>query len=92
VADFGAGELRFDDGSRAELSEREGELLRYLVAQGGRPVPREELLRQVWGLDPRRLETRTVDMHVVHLRQKLRDSGQAILETVRGKGYRVAGT
>jgi len=90
VADFEQRELRFADGTRAELSEREADLLRYVVAQGGRPVPREELLRHVWGLDPRRLETRTVDMHVVHLRQKLRDHDQTLLETVRGKGYRAA--
>ncbi|MEC9054628.1 MAG: winged helix-turn-helix domain-containing protein, partial [Verrucomicrobiota bacterium] len=71
-------------------SEREAELLRYLVAQGGRAVPREELLRQVWGLEPRNIETRTVDMHVAHLRQKLRS--QNAVATVRGKGYMIGGS
>jgi DNA-binding response OmpR family regulator len=42
----------------------------------------------VWGLDPKNIETRTVDMHVAHLRQKLR-SPDAVL-TVRGKGYMIA--
>ena len=51
-------------------------------------VPRDELLRQVWGLEPKNIETRTVDMHVAHLRQKLR-SPDAVL-TVRGKGYMIA--
>ncbi len=86
--DFSRREIRFEDGEREELSEREAELLRYLVAQGGRAVPREELLRQVWGLDPKNIETRTVDMHVAHLRQKLRC--QEAVVTVRGKGYMIA--
>ena len=89
VADFVRHEVRFDDGSSEALSERECELLHYLVQQDGRPVSREELLRSVWGLDPKRLETRTVDMHVAHLRQKLRDAGQTVVVTVRGQGYRV---
>lgn len=86
--DFSRREIRFEDGNREELSEREAELLRYLVAQSGRAVPRDELLRQVWGLEPKNIETRTVDMHVAHLRQKLR-SPDAVL-TVRGKGYMIA--
>lgn len=91
VADFVRHEVRFDDGAGEGLSERECELLHYIVQQAGRPVSREELLRSVWGLDPRRLETRTVDMHVAHLRQKLRDTEQAVVVTVRGQGYRVGG-
>lgn len=86
--DFSRREIRFEDGQREELSEREAELLRYLVSQGERAVPREELLRQVWGLDPKNIETRTVDMHVAHLRQKLRS--QSAVVTVRGKGYMIA--
>jgi DNA-binding response OmpR family regulator len=83
--DFARREVRFEDGTREELSEREADLLRYLVAQAGRAVPREELLRHVWGINPKNIETRTVDMHVAHLRQKLRN--EASLVTVRGKGY-----
>ena len=85
--DFARREVRYDDGSREELSERESDLLRYLVSQSTRAVPREELLRQVWGIDPKNLETRTVDMHIAHLRQKLRDSEAVV--TVRGKGYMI---
>ena len=87
LVDFSRREVRFDDGTREELSERESDLLRYLVAQSGRAVPRDELLRQVWGLDPKNIATRTVDMHVVHLRQKLRNEGALV--TVRGKGYMI---
>jgi DNA-binding response OmpR family regulator len=55
----------------------------------GRAIAREELLQRVWGLDPRGIETRTVDMHVARLREKLHDPPQAarIIVTVRGKGY-----
>ena len=90
VADFLRHEIRFDDGGAESLSERETDLLRYLVAQNGRPVPRDEILRHVWNLDPRRLETRTVDMHIAHLRKKLHDENQQLLVTVRGQGYRIA--
>jgi DNA-binding response OmpR family regulator len=86
--DFERREVRFTDGGSEELSEREAELLRYLVAQGGRAVPRDELLRQVWGIDPRNIETRTVDMHVAHLRRKLRNESAVV--TVRGRGYMIA--
>lgn len=78
------------EGDRQELSEREVGVLRYLIANPERPVPRDELLRHVWGIDPNRIETRTVDMHIAHIRKKLGDQSQEILETVRGRGYRLA--
>ena len=84
--------MRFDDGGREELSEREVELLRYLAGNSGRAIAREELLANVWRISPRGLPTRTIDMHVARLREKLRDdpSQPAILLTVRGKGYMFA--
>ena len=74
---------------RVELSEREVSVLRYLLANPDRPVPRDELLRHVWGIDAARIETRTVDMHIVNLRKKLGDHAQKFLQTVRGRGYRL---
>jgi DNA-binding response OmpR family regulator len=88
TADFSTRVVVFDDGRREELSEREALLLRYLMDSRGRLVTREEILRQVWGLDPNRTETRTIDMHIMHLRAKLGDKDQQTLETVRGQGYR----
>src|SRR5262245_10959930 len=84
-------EIVFADGTRADLSAREAELLRYLAANPGRIVSREELLSRVWGLGPRSMETRTVDVHVARLRAKLRDGDaeEAVLVTIRGKGYRL---
>jgi DNA-binding response OmpR family regulator len=89
VADLARCEVRFRDGSRCELSEREIELLRYLASNAGRAISREEILARVWRIDPSGLETRTIDMHVARLREKLRDdpAEPRILLTVRGKGY-----
>lgn len=88
LADLERSEVRFDDGSREPLSERERELLRYLAGRAGQPVSREEILSRVWRLDPRHVETRTIDMHVARLREKLRDAGEPrVLRTIRGKGY-----
>jgi len=89
VIDLTGAEILFE-GGRQDLSEREVGVLRYLISNPERPVPREELLRHVWGIDPNRIETRTVDMHVAHIRKKLGDTTQEILETVRGRGYRLA--
>ncbi len=86
--DLATGRVDFDDGDDAALSERETGLLRYLLDAAGRVVSREEILRHVWGLDPDRTETRTLDMHIMHLRSKLRDRDQEMLVTVRGKGWR----
>jgi len=85
-------EVQFDDGHREELSEREVELVRYLAANAGRAIAREELLANVWRISPRGLPTRTIDMHVARLREKLRDDAEepAVLLTVRGKGYMFA--
>lgn len=91
-ADLLRRELIRSDGRREELSEREAELLRYLAANGGRAVSRDELLSNVWRVDPVGLATRTIDMQVVRLREKLGDDGEhpRWLLTVRGKGYMLA--
>ncbi|HRX77490.1 MAG TPA: response regulator transcription factor [Pirellulaceae bacterium] len=91
-ADFARREVRYDDGGRSELSEREVELLRYLVINAGRAIDRDELLSNVWRISPRGAATRTIDMHIARLREKLRDdsSQPQIVLTVRGKGYMFA--
>lgn len=86
--DFNRCEVRFSDGQCETLSERESELLKYLARHAGRAVAREELLNNVWQIDARGVSTRTVDMHIARLREKLRD--ESILVTVRGKGYMLA--
>src|SRR5688572_1458043 len=64
IADLARREVRYDDGGRVELSERETDLLRYLAAHAGRAISRDELLLRVWRLNPTRMETRTIDMHI----------------------------
>ena len=93
VADLARSEIRHDDGNRDELSGREADLLRYLAANPDRPVSRDEILQQVWHLDPRRLITRTIDMHIANLRDKLHDDpgNPKVLFTVRGEGYMFTG-
>jgi DNA-binding response OmpR family regulator len=90
--DFARREVRFDSGAREELSEREVELLSYLAANPGRAIGRDEILSNVWRISPRGLATRTIDMHVARLREKLGDRSDQpeILLTVRGKGYMLA--
>lgn len=98
VADLLRQEVRFGSEERVELSQKEVELLRYLANHPGRAISRDELLAHVWRISPEGLATRTIDMHVARLREKLHDdpSEPKILLTVRGKGYmfarEVAGT
>lgn len=76
-------------GGRAlDLTYKEFELLRYLVANPGRVYTREQLLSEVWGYDYFG-GTRTVDVHVRRLRAKLGDH-ESVIGTVRNVGYRFA--
>ena len=74
------------------LSDREVELLQYLATHQDRAITRDEILERVWGLDPAGITTRTIDMHVARLREKLRDdpTRPQIVLTVRGRGYMLA--
>ena len=85
-------EAVFEDGSRTPLSEREADLLAYLAGHAGRAVTRGEILAQVWRLNPEAVETRTVDMHIARLREKLKDdsSDPKVILTMRGRGYQLA--
>ena len=77
------------DGQRITLTYKEYELLRLFLSHPGMAFSREQLLRTVWNTDYA-VETRTVDMHIRTLRQKLGDYGRYI-ETIRGVGYRLEG-
>jgi DNA-binding response OmpR family regulator len=92
IVDLERHETRFADGHRAPLADMEMSLLRHLVLNSGRAISREEILASVWQIDSRRCSTRTIDMHIARLREKLRDDPAAprILLTVRGKGYMFA--
>lgn len=79
-------EVRYQ-GEKIELARKEFELLQYLMENQGLVLTRNQLLCHVWGYDFDG-ETRTVDVHVRTLRQKLGAAGDMI-ETVRGVGYRI---
>lgn len=76
------------NGDEVEMTNREYELLRYLMRHKGIACGRDELLNRVWGFDYIG-ETRTVDVHIRQLRRKLADDeNDPLIETVRGHGYR----
>jgi len=82
--DIGARQVTLDD-RRVELTAIEFDLLRVLAENRGRVLTREQLLEKVWGYDYFG-DTRVVDVHLGHVRQKLCD--ESLIVTVRGVGYR----
>jgi two-component system alkaline phosphatase synthesis response regulator PhoP len=89
--DFRSAEVQ-RDGSPVELSAREFRLLCYLIEHRGETVSREKLLNEVWGYEAMP-STRTVDVHVAWLRQKIESNPRHpnFLLTVHGLGYRFVG-
>jgi two-component system alkaline phosphatase synthesis response regulator PhoP len=83
----GAREVRVD-GAEIELTQREFDLLEYLLRHAGQVVTRDQLLESVWGFQSPG-ETRTVEVHVAQLRKKL--GHPELIRTVRGLGYKASG-
>jgi two-component system alkaline phosphatase synthesis response regulator PhoP len=81
------------NGAPVYLSAREFQLLRYMIERAGCTIPRAELLRSVWGYDESTL-TRTVDMHIASLREKLEENPKhpELIVTVAGVGYKFLGS
>jgi two-component system alkaline phosphatase synthesis response regulator PhoP len=79
-------------GEAVELSAREFKLLRHFIAHRGATLSRDELLTEVWGYDEMPL-TRTVDVHVAGLRQKIESNPKSpeFILTVHGLGYKFVG-
>ena len=77
------------DGENAVLTLKEFELLEKLMRNQGIVLTRDQLLTEIWGYDFDG-ETRTVDVHIRTLRQKLGEQG-SLIKTVRGVGYRIGG-
>jgi len=75
------------NGEPVALTYKEFELLQYLLQNRGFVLSREKIIEQIWGFEFEG-ESRTVDMHIKTLRQKLGESG-ALIETVRGIGYKI---
>jgi two-component system alkaline phosphatase synthesis response regulator PhoP len=88
VIDFQRSEVR-RGGQAINLAGKELQLLRYLIDNRERVVPREEIMRKVWEYSSE-ASSRTIDTHVAWLRQKLEENAQSPrhIQTIRGKGYR----
>lgn len=78
------------DGQVVQLTPREGDILKYLIQHRDRVVTRDDLLVDVWHYSNGKVETRTVDIHIVGLRRKVEPNPAEprLIQTVRGKGYR----
>ncbi len=89
--DFRRAEITRDD-APLELSAREFQLLKYFIEHRGATLTREELLNEVWGYNSMP-STRTVDVHVAWLRQKIEPNPRhpQFILTVHGMGYKFAG-
>jgi two-component system alkaline phosphatase synthesis response regulator PhoP len=87
-ADFQKG-IVLKDGTRVNLAAKELDLLRFLIDRRDKVVSREELLEGVWEYQPG-VSSRTIDVHVAWLRQKLEEDPEypRYIRTVRGVGYR----
>ena len=79
----------FVKGEAVTLTKKEFDMLCYLLENKGMVLTRDQLLNQIWGYDYIG-DTRTVDVHIRTLRQKLGDCGTYI-ETIRGIGYKIGG-
>lgn len=78
----------FYEGKDLGLTLKEFKLLKLLIGKAGVTVEREELFREVWG-EGFMGETRTLDMHIAQLRDKIKEcGGDDVIVTVRGIGYR----
>jgi two-component system alkaline phosphatase synthesis response regulator PhoP len=88
VVDFRRAEV-IRGGRPISLAGKELQLLRYLIDNRERVVPREEIMRKVWEYSSD-ASSRTIDTHVAWLRQKLEENAQSPrhIQTIRGKGYR----
>jgi two-component system alkaline phosphatase synthesis response regulator PhoP len=86
--DFERAEVR-KSGNPINLAAKEMQLLRYLVDHRERVVTREEVLRKIWEYSSE-VTSRTIDVHIAWLRQKLESDPQnpRYIQTIRGKGYR----
>lgn len=80
------------NGQPLELSAKEFQLLRYLIEHRGATISREELLQEVWGYNAMP-STRTIDVHIAWLRQKLEANARVpqFILTIHGLGYKFAG-
>ena len=76
------------DNYRITLTRKEFELLATLVGNAGEIVPRQVLLKDIWGYG-QDIRTRTLDVHIRRIRKKMGNFGEQYIETIFGVGYRL---
>ena len=76
------------NGTEIELTLKEFQILKLLIENKGNVLTRTFLLDKIWGYDYYG-ETRTLDVHIRHLRKKIGDNDSKLIETVRGVGYKI---
>ena len=77
----------YKDDVLIELTNKEFEIIELLMKKNGEVVSREELFNRIWGNDV--LESRTIDMHIKSLRQKINDTDGSVIKSVYGIGYKI---
>ncbi len=78
--------MALSEGEPLDLTAKEFDLLAYLVGNAGRVVPREEILNSVWG-SQRPSDSNVIEVFVCHLRSKIGDRENRVIQTIRGVGY-----
>jgi DNA-binding response OmpR family regulator len=74
------------DGAELDLTAKEFDLLAYLVANAGRVISRDEIMEAVWGAK-RSTDSNVIEVFVCHIRNKIGDHDNRIIQTIRGVGY-----
>ncbi len=74
------------DGKPVEFTAKEYDLLEYMVTNAGRVISRDEILEKIWG-GQRSTDSNVIEVFVCHLRNKIGDTDNKIIRTIRGVGY-----
>lgn len=77
----------FADGREESLTVKEYGLIKHLATHPGRVITRDEILSRVWKMDAKYIDTRSVEVTLNRLREKLGESNAAAIRTLRGRGY-----
>lgn len=79
--------ILFPDGREEHLTNKEYDLVKHLSTHPGRIVSKDEILTRIWKMDPRMVETRSVDTTLARLREKMGSENAEMIRTLRGRGY-----
>lgn len=80
-------QIVFPDGKTESLTTKEYELIRHLATHPDRIISKDEILTRVWKMDPRAVDTRSIDTTLARLREKLGPENADAVRTYRGRGY-----